>query len=389
MDLTRMRQFIPISEQVIYLNTGSVGPSPEPALQAEADLSRTLAVQGPAAPFLWDHVRNVTDQARQALAAQLGAPPERIALTHHTSDGINIVAAGLDWRPGDEVVVSALEHASGLLPWWSAARRYGIKVVQAPISGSTLDPDAVFACFTPRTRVLCLSHVSYATGAQLPVARLCRLARERGILTVVDGAQAMGALDFDVNDLACDVYAFPGQKWLLGPQGTGGVYITESAQTQIHPPFVAWASVVPDGPLGPDFRFHPSAERYEVATFSPPLLAGLTASVRFLEQFDRAVIARRIAQATGHVKAELAKMPGVRVITPRAADASAGLITFTVDGVEPTQAVPSLWEQAKIVCRWVGTPNGRAMRFSVHAFNTDAELEGALVAVRRLAKSGI
>ncbi|MBE3576120.1 MAG: aminotransferase class V-fold PLP-dependent enzyme [Limnochordales bacterium] len=198
-DLEQLRKEIPALGRVIYMNTGSSGPSPRAAQEAEAAASRRIYDDGPALPSSLAYMERILAQARQRLASCLGGTLSKgivtgtgaggdtgtvseaeIALTQSASHGISIVASGLRWRPGDQVIVSRLEHTSGLLPWFHYRRLYGIELVWVPETGSTLDPRTVAAAITPRTRLISISHVSYATGARLPVEEIAEIAARRG-----------------------------------------------------------------------------------------------------------------------------------------------------------------------------------------------------------------
>src|SRR5690606_35345575 len=134
-------------------------------------------------------------------------------------------AAGIDWRAGDEVIISDLEHVSGVAPWQRLATARGVKIINLKSLGGYVSPRQIEEAITDSTRLVCLSHVSYATGAELPVREACAAASRRGVMVVVDGAQSAGHILVDVRSIGCDFYALPGQKWLLGPEGTGALYV--------------------------------------------------------------------------------------------------------------------------------------------------------------------
>ncbi|MBO2519148.1 MULTISPECIES: aminotransferase class V-fold PLP-dependent enzyme [Limnochorda] len=384
-----LRRQLPVTRQWIYMNTGTSGPVPEPALEAEAQAARAMSEAGPGREATVRAGEARLETIRQELARFLGTSPERLSLTQSTSDGIAKVVAGLPWRPGDEVITSELEHASGILPFAYLRDRAGVRVrLLRPRDGVCLTVDELREALTPRTRLVCMSHVSYSTGARLPVEAAAEMVQQHGALLLVDGAQSAGVLPVNLEALGADAYAVPGQKWLLGPEGTGVLAITPRAQEWVAPTSLAWASVDHgDGPAHPlAYRLKPSARRYELATMSLPLFEGLRASVAILDQVGATAVWERVASLATRLKEGLAARPGVELITPLEADRSAGLVTFKLRGVPAPEAARLLTERYRVVGRWV--PRPEAVRLSVHLFNTEDEVERVLEAIDELVAGG-
>lgn len=380
-----LRSQLPVTRQWIYMNTGSSGPIPEPALQAEAETARAISEAGPGLEATLRASEARMEAIRHDLARFLGSSAERVSFTQNTSDGLAKVVAGLPWRPGDEVITSELEHSSGLLPFAYLRDRLGVRVrLLRPRDGIRLTPDELREALTPQTRLIFLSHVSYTTGARLPVEAAAEMARQHGALLLVDGAQSAGVIPLELEALGADAYALPGQKWLLGPEGTGLLHITPRAQERVAPTSLAWASVEhAEGPYDPlAYRLKGSARRYELATISLPLLEGLRSSVERLEGIGRKAIWERVASLTGRLKEGLAARPPVELVTPMEPDRSAGLVTFKLPGLPAPEAARLLAERYQVVGRWV--PHPEAVRLSVHLFNTEEEVDRVLAAVDEL-----
>lgn len=379
-----LRGEIPLLERWIYMNTGTSGPSPRAVTEAQIDWIRRLERDGGGSPALSEPLKTLVSDTRDAWARILGAPdPGDIALTHNTSEGLAIVAAGLDWKPGDEVIVSDLEHLSGLLPWAQLQRKYGIVVRSVKASGGNLTPEDVEAVMTERTRLLCFSHVAWNTGAVLPAAELVELARSRGVFTLIDGAQSVGQLPLNVGELGCDFYAVPGQKWLLGPEGTGALYVKRERLEQLTPPLLGWASAARwtidfddrEGEL-----LHPDARRFEVATPPYVALAGVKAAIGVMETLGMEAVSARIAHLAAQCRRELASLPGVNVIGSDDPERFSGLVCFTIEGQEPEDVVNDLFHNHGIVSRTI--PDPACTRLSLHAFNTEEEIQRVVEAVR-------
>lgn len=378
-----LRAKIPALEGQVYLNTGVSGPSPLTAVEEETAWVRHLAEKGPGRPDVMEAAREHVERVRALAAAFIGAEAHELVLTNSCSDGIAHVAAGLEWEPGDEVLVSDLEHISGLLPWYDLARRKGVVVRYIPLRNGHLTVEDLAAAMTERTKLLCMSHVAYNTGARLPVEAAARLARERGALLLVDGAQGPGQIVVDVKALGCHFYACAGQKWMLGPDGTGTLYVAEDALELLTPTMLGWASVVHDGAPPEQFQFKPGAARLEVAGKHVPSWASFAMSLDCLQTAGVHDTEDRIRGLAGHTRRLLADVPGLRFITPDDEALWSGLLVFTLDGVTAEDAVEALWEKHRIVCRTI--PQFGAVRISIHAYNTVEELDLLARALHELA----
>lgn len=238
-----IREALPATAAGIYLNTGSAGPLPRETARAMAEAEAWELRTGRADRNFWRDATERQAEARAAVAAVLGTDPGKIALTHATTDGMNIAAWAVDWKPGDRAVTTSLEHAGGLGPLW-ALRDRGAVVLDVADLGMSGEPaaaiEAMDRAIVPGTKLVALSHVSWATGALLPVREIAEMAHARGALVAVDGAQAVGAIPVSVEELGVDFYAVPGQKWLLGPEGIGALYCAPSAMDRARLAFAGW-----------------------------------------------------------------------------------------------------------------------------------------------------
>jgi L-cysteine/cystine lyase len=215
-----IRTLLPATGAGIYLNAGSAGPMPAETQLAMDDLAaRELAV-GRASPEGFEDVKQRWAELRASIAAVIVADPDDVAMTHSTTDGMNLAVNALPWRKGDRVVTTRHEHPGGLGPLLALRERLGVEVEMVDIGDgedAERTVDAFRTALERPARAVVASHVLWTTGAVLPVARLGALARDAGATTVIDGAQAAGAIPIDIESLNVDAYAIPGQKWLLGP----------------------------------------------------------------------------------------------------------------------------------------------------------------------------
>ena len=376
--LTAIRAALPATRSCVYLNTGTCGPIPEPAFASMQAAARDEYEQGRIGPASGRRQSDAREAARQLMADLVHASPAEIGLTHHTTEGLNIVLAGMAWQSGDEVITTDAEHGSLLLPLRFLARRFGVQTHFANTHG--LDAvEAIARLITDRTKLVALSHVSYATGTLFPLPHIVELAHRRGIPVLVDGAQSAGAIPLDLPAIEVDYYAMPGQKWLCGPDGTGALYVRADACDRLAQTFVGYLSMQHEGE-GKESRPYAGPRRFEVGSQGLPDLLGQAESVRWLrDEVGLDWIYQRTAALGARMRELLLAQPGIDVLTPTNA---AGLTCFTVQGNEPTAVVQALADD-QIIIRSIGRPS--CCRISSGFFNTEEELErvadrvGALV----------
>jgi L-cysteine/cystine lyase len=324
-------------------------------------------------------------EARAGVAAVIGADLDEIALTHATTDGLNIATWGLDWRAGDRAVTTTQEHAGALGPLYALRDRLGVELGFADV-GDGSDDERTLAAFEraiePGTRLVSVSHVLWSTGAILPVARIAALARERGALVVVDGAQAAGAIPVSVRDLGADAYSLPAQKWLLGPEGMGALWVARESMDRIRPSFGGHFSFASYDSAGTG-TWHPDARRFETAGYHRPSVVGMARAIGWLSMYvGLEYVLRRGPAAARRAADALATIPGVELLTPR--HQMATLVAFRIGGWSPDAALDELGARVFAIARSI--PLVDALRISVGFFNSDEEIDRFVGAVRLLAE---
>jgi L-cysteine/cystine lyase len=340
----------PVLERIAYLNAGSMGPLARPTVEAmRAELDRDF-LQGRAGKAYIERVLELRVQARQRLAELVSAEPEQIALTDSTTDGCNIVLAGLELGPEDEIVTTTDEHFGLIGP----AHASGARVVVAPPSA-----EAIQAAVTPRTRLVALSQVLWTTGAVLPVREL-RAAT--GVPILVDGAQSVGAIPVSADGL--DFLTISGQKWLCGPDSTGALFVADPERLRVaRPSYFSQESHDPDGSFVP----WPNARRFEPGWTSTAALAGLLAALdvhppgRFEWASATAELSRSMLRDAGLdvvVPEERATLVSWRAVDERAADvvirlAAQDVIVRDLPGTDLVRASIGWWTSKDDVRRLV------------------------------------
>ncbi len=361
-----------------YMNNGSLGPMPRPVLEASARMASSLAGD----PI--DYHRNDDREAtRRGLAAFVGVEPDTIALARSTTEGMNILAQGLDWRAGDEVVLCTHEHPGGTGAYRSLEARRGVRLRWVTIPTPAPDAASIVAAYeaalTERTRLLVVSHISFVTGLVMPVRALADLAHGRGLLISVDGAHPLGMLQLDLPALGCDHYAASGQKWLLGGTGTGLCYIHPELQPRVWP-------LMGHADAAQETAETRGARKYELSgQHNVPAVAGLGAAVALQGRIGPGPIEQRVRALGDRLRTGLAEIPGVRLWTPTESSLCAGLTSFSLGSIANTRLAQAIRSLAGIYCLPMPAGGLDAVRVSTHFYNTPPEVDRLLEAVREIA----
>ena len=214
---SNVRQLFPLTRERIYLNNGTLGPSPYPVIEAVRQGMMKSDEYGDYGGY---------EDCINSIAAFTGSDKNEIALTHNVTEGINIACWGVPLKRRDEVIITDQEHVGNALPWLNRQKLHGIVLktfTPAPTAAETLE--RIAALITKKTRVIAVPHIPCTQGQILPVKEICTLAREKGIYSCIDGAHGPGMLPLNLHDMGCDTYASCGHKWMLGPKGTGFLYV--------------------------------------------------------------------------------------------------------------------------------------------------------------------
>lgn len=365
-----------------YLNSGGSGPPSYETIRAmrEADdlCSGSTYLEGVG---FYARQAEAYARAREATARLVNTDPENIALTLNTTHGMNLGTFALDWKTGDEVVSSRAEHPGTLVPLHALERRYGIRLrlVEPPVTLEKVEEAS-----GPRTRLVALSHVDWTTGEVLPLEEICALARDRGALALVDGAQSVGNIPVDIPATGADMYALTGHKWVLGPEGMGGFYVRPGLGYE-----EAWSTSLGYVSLSNPTEFraeggywghvYQGARRFEGSTMSPALAEGFAAAADAV--YERGVEGfAEIRRRADLLSDLLENLSTVTLRSPR--PARSGLVSFEISGVAAKEAAERLLEE-RFVVRYIPEPYPY-IRASTHLFNTEEELEALARAVSKL-----
>ncbi len=380
-----LRSALPATRAGIYLDTGTAGPIPAEAAAAMAEVAERELALGRAAPESHDELVARMDEARAVVAAILGTDLDLVALTHSTTEGVNLALGTIAWRSGDRVVTTSLEHPGVTAPLALLRDRLGVEVVEAEIGDGADDERTLAALHVATqagpTRAVVASHIAWSTGAVLPARAMADLAREVGAVSVLDGAQAAGAIPLSVDEIGADYYAVSGQKWLLGPEGTGALAVGRRIVGQVLPAVGGYLAATTPYAVGRDALW-PDARRFETAGIHVPSIVGLARSAGWLSMFVGLPWAHERALRLAATAADrLARTPGVTLLTPPRRMAS--IVSFRVAGWTGEEVSAALARRVHAIVRSV--PRLDAVRLSIGFFSTEDELRRVLDGVEEIA----
>lgn len=358
-----------LSPTRMYLNTGGLGPAPDPVLtrfRDETDRLQTMSETG----------HSLIEEARADVAAFFGADADEIAFNRNATEGNATIAGGLRLMQGDEIVIDASAHPGGAIPWLNQLKRNGIsvRVYQPDSISSESTLERIASLIGPRTKVIQISHVTAPTGILLPAREIAALASERGCWFHIDGAQSAGMLPIDLHQIGCDSYATSGHKWLGAPHGTGILYIKKDRMEDVWPTEVGAYSDA--GYSLPDkFDYIPTARRHESGTRNAPLVAGVHEACTFMSQIGMERIRTRGLELTSRLRDGLDRIDSVEVLTPRADSMRGSILTFRSDNMEFGDLNRVLSRDHKLRLRIVTEQELNAIRVSLHVFNSEEHVD--------------
>lgn len=379
-DWSTVRLAVMKHPEVTYLNAGSISITPRVVYDETVRLREKM--HGNPIDYVWRWAAAPLWKNRCRLAQYLGTIPERVILTQNVSQAINMVASSLQLPAGCEVLTTDHEYLAMRWAWERATERQQIplRTLQLPIAAQEPGEvaEAVIRSFTPKTKLLFLSHILYTTGMILPLRAICQAARERGILTVVDGAHGPGMIPLLLDELGADFYAANLHKWFMSPNGAGFLYVRPGLEERIQPWQVSWgwkydaAKAHEQGEYGSTY-WQRSFEFEGTRDITPWLT--LVIGADFLDNVGADNIRSRHAELSTLVRDKLNHLEGLELVTPDHPDLRGGLTAFRVpQNVDGHLARQHLWEKYQIEINMVPHADGPYLRVATHIYNSPEEV---------------
>jgi isopenicillin-N epimerase len=378
---TAVRDQFVMPKDLAMLNAANLCPSSGPVLDTLYKTTRDMDQD----PSFDNRVKlgDGRENTRKMLADFLRVTPEEIVITRNTSESNNLVSTGIDLKAGDEVLLTADNHPSNHTAWQEKSKRFGFKVIDLPTPnphpGFDYYVDAFTKAITPRTKVIAFTHLTSTVGDLFPAKEICKLARERGILTLVDGAQTFGLLDVDLSDMQPDFYSGSAHKWPCGPKENGVLYINKNAQAKI------WASIFSayPGRVGVSKTFEGFGQRDE------PAMIAFGEALKLQTEIGRAQIEKRSRELTLALMAGLKKIDGVKIWTSPEPSRGAAVLSFQPGSLDVRKLSAALYQKDRIGCATRGGQDRPGLRFSPHFYNTHAEVERTVAAMKKYMATGV
>ncbi len=357
--------FFHIKEGITYLNHAAISPLSKPVTDS---VVKYLNNRSSNSIDNFDFLTEQLFSTKEKLARLFGTVPERIAFVDNTSDGLNILANGLDWKTGDRILLNTMEFPSNVYPFMNLERR-GVEIDFIEPYNNTIPLEKIMPAVTPRTRLISISHVQYLNGFLTDLEALGAFCRKHGIIFSVDVIQSAGAAPIDVDKTKIDFLASGSHKWLMGPEGVGFIYLTEEIQSRITQAYVGWTSVSNYFERMRDFKLEldPTARRYENGMLNSAGIIGLGASLDVLFDVGIESIREHILDLTDHLIAQLDERD-ITYITPSDRSERSGIVSFKpVD----TEALVQVMTERKVHT----AVRGECVRVSPHFYNTIEEID--------------
>lgn len=374
-----VRQMFPLSKDLTYLNNGTFGPSPYPVI--EAVKNGIMENDHLGAYGSWDATIS-------RLAKFTGADDDEIGLTHNVTDGINIGCWGIPLSKGDEVILTTHEHVGNAYPWMNRQKVHGI-VVRTYTPASTADEtlNRINALINKKTRAIATPHIPCTQGQVLPIKEICKLARDKGIFSIIDGAHGPGMIPLDLHDMGCDTYASCSHKWMLGPKGTGFIYVRKNFQDTLQTIWMGaggesgkWDLMTNPVTTG---NYATSARRYFGGTQSNGLYQGVVAAIDFIETIGMANIHNRIKSLGKYTQDRLLEFGDkIELLTPTEERSRCAVTGFRIKSMDYAKFY-SVCVDNKIRIRGVPENGLNSIRVSTHIYNNKDEIDKMIDLVKK------
>jgi cysteine desulfurase / selenocysteine lyase len=406
--LDLVRADFPLTKKKIYMNNGSVAPTPLSTIKAVTDAFLKYSIEGPDSKTINEFITSLMKELRNRIADLINCENEEIIFTQSTTEGINYVRNGIDWRKGDSVVIRGRthEHYANYLPWLQLSKEKGVSLIDLPIDsngyfdiselennlsrGKTAQETKKGAWGVRRNnttktpKLITLSHALYNNGAIMPVKEVGRIAKDNDVLFCIDAAQTVGSIDIDVKQIGCDFMAFPAFKWICGPLGLGILYCNKKAAELLRPQSIGSESATLSSDQKTLAYIEPPA-KFQTGFRNFPALAGLEASVRYLLRLGMNNIRRKNMKVSNTLWRELDKVADVKLYGPEDENLRTSIVSFSCN--KDSKIVVDKLEENEIIFAERDVGGGKkAVRASPHFFNTEEESDRSVQQIKNIIK---
>ena len=392
-----VREDFPHTKKKIYMNSGSIAPTPVSTIKAITDAFLKYSIEGPDSKVINEFIISLMNELRGRIAALINCETEEVIFTQSTTEGLNYVRNGINWKRGDSIVVrgGTHEHYANYLPWLQLSRESKVNLINLPINETgyfdvaelenvlsrrkrTRTKSGTTASRTTKApRLITLSHALYNNGAIMPVDEVGKVTRSNDVLFCIDAAQTVGSIEIDVKRIGCDFMAFPAFKWICGPLGLGVLYCRKKAAEELKPQSIGSESATLSSDQKTLAYLEPPT-KFQTGFRNFPTLAGLEASIRYLLRIGLGNIRSMNLKIANTLRAELEKIPGIKLYGPEDENLRTSIVSFSSVEVDSKTITDKLEENEVIFAERSVGGGRKAVRASPHFFNSEAEVMRAV-----------
>ncbi len=376
-DIELIPKDFPVTKKKIYMNCGSFAPMPLYTIKSITDFLIRCSEEGPDSTAAQEYITSLMKELRILVSRLINCEPEEIIFTQSTTEGINYVASGLNWKKSDIIIARGglHEHYANYFPWLNISKKYGVKLEETKIDNNGFfDLDKIDKIAKNKnTKLITLSHVLYNNGAIMPVEEVGKIAKKQNMLYSIDAAQSIGTINVDVKKIGCDFLAFPGFKWICGPPGIGIFYCKKESAEMLTPKYIGGESAIITKEK--NLVYTSSPQKFQTGFRNYVGIAGLVSSLKYIQRLGINNIRKMNMDVANEIIKGLGKIRGISIFGPEDEKLRTSIVSFVIDSVSPKITVSSLQEKGIIVAERdiVGGGKKKAVRASPHFFNTSNE----------------
>ncbi|HEY7778446.1 MAG TPA: aminotransferase class V-fold PLP-dependent enzyme [Nitrososphaeraceae archaeon] len=387
-DLELIRKDFPVTKKKIYMNCGSFAPTPLSTIKSITDFLVRCSEEGPDSSSVQEHITSLMNELRKVMGRLINCEPDEIIFTQSTTEGLNYVASGLEWKKSDVIIARGglHEHYANYFPWLNISKKHGVQLEEIKIDkNGFFDLDKIDKIAKKKnSRMITLSHVLYNNGAIMPVEEIGKIANKHGLLYSIDAAQSVGTIDVDVKKIGCDFLAFPGFKWLCGPPGIGIFYCKKESAPLLIPKYVGGESAIITEEK--NLVYADSPQKFQTGFRNYVGIAGLASSLRYIQHIGIDTIRKMNMKVANELIEQLRTIPGVSIFGPENEKLRSSIVSFDTDTVLPKVMVSRLEENRIVVAERdiIGGGKKKAVRASPHFFNTSDEVYTVVQNIKKI-----
>jgi cysteine desulfurase/selenocysteine lyase len=372
-----IRKDFPVTKKKIYMNCGSFAPMPLSTIKSITDFLVRCSEDGPDSTSVQEFITSLMKELRILLSQFINCEPEEIVFTQSTTEGLNIVASGIEWKKQDLIIARGglHEHYANYFPWLNISKKFGVKLEEITIDNKGFfDLDMIDKIAkSNNAKLITLSHVLYNNGAIMPVEEVGKIAKRYNMLYSIDAAQSLGTVNVDVKKIGCDFLAFPGFKWICGPPGIGVFYCKRESAELLTPQYIGGESAIITQEN--NLVYTDSPQKFQTGFRNYVGIAGLASSLKYIQRLGINTIRKMNMKVANEIIEQLKTISGVSIFGPEDEKLRTSIVSFALDSINPKNMVATLQERGIIVAERdvVGGGRKKAVRASPHFFNVSNE----------------